>query len=165
MSGVEILGIAASVLQIAELGGRLSVKLFTFGRKIKNADKNIDSISQEIAATGAVLQQLGNTLEKDDQRKLCSDEAVTTARDLVAECHKVFSELEDSLDGRSSSSKLVSIWKNRLKYPFLEPQIDLLRSNLERLKSSLLVMLNILVLAGQIKRYIGSKFSLEFTAD
>jgi hypothetical protein len=58
MSGLEILGIAASVLQIAELGGRLSVKLFTFGRKIKNADKHIDGISQDIAATGAVLQQL-----------------------------------------------------------------------------------------------------------
>jgi hypothetical protein len=27
MSGIEILGIAASVLQIADLGGRLSVKL------------------------------------------------------------------------------------------------------------------------------------------
>lgn len=155
MSGVEILGIAAGVLQIAELGGRLSVKLYTFGRKIKNADKNIDSISQEIAATGAVLQQLGNTLKKDDQRKLCSDEALTTARKLVADCYKVFSELEDSLDGRSSSSKLVSNWKHRLKYPFLEPQIDLLLSNLERLKSSLLVMLNVLVLAGQIKRYMG----------
>lgn len=154
MSGVEILGIAAGVLQIAELGGRLSVKLYTFGRKIKNADKNIDSLSQEIAATGAVLQQLGNTLEKDDQRKLCSDEALTTARNLVADCQKVFSELEDSLDGRSSSSKLVSTWKHRLKYPFLEPQIDLLLSNLERLKSSLLVMLNVLVLAGQIKRYM-----------
>jgi hypothetical protein len=45
MSGLEILGIAASVLQIAEMGGRLSVKLFTFSRKIKNADKNIDSNS------------------------------------------------------------------------------------------------------------------------
>jgi hypothetical protein len=83
MSGLEILGIAASVLQIAELGGRLSVKHFTFSRKIKNADKNIDSQSQDIAATGAVLLQLGNTLKKDDQTSLCSDEAVTTARNLV----------------------------------------------------------------------------------
>jgi hypothetical protein len=158
MSGLEIVGIAASVLQIAELGGRLSVKLFTFGRKIKNADKNIDSISQDIAATGAVLQELGNTLKKDDQTRLCSDEAVATARMLVAGCHKVFTELNDTLDGSGSGSKLVLGWKQRLKYTFLEPQIDLLRTNLERLKSSLLVILNVLVFAEQIKKYISHLF-------
>jgi hypothetical protein len=158
MSGLEIVGIAASVLQIAELGGRLSVKLFTFGRKIKNADKNIDSISQDIAATGAVLQELGNTLKKDDQTRLCSDEAVATTRMLVAGCHKVFAELNDTLDGSGSGSKLVLGWKQRLKYPFLEPQIDLLRTNLERLKSSLLVILNVLVFAEQIKKYISHLF-------
>ena len=70
MSGVEILGIAAGVVQIAELGGKLSVKLFTFTRKIKNADRNIDSVSQDIAATGAVLQQLGNELKKDERLRL-----------------------------------------------------------------------------------------------
>jgi hypothetical protein len=37
MSGIEILSVAASVIQIAELGGKLSVKLFAFSRKIKNA--------------------------------------------------------------------------------------------------------------------------------
>jgi len=40
---------------IGILGGKLSVKLFIFARKIKNADKSISSISQDIAATGAVL--------------------------------------------------------------------------------------------------------------
>jgi hypothetical protein len=54
MFGIDILGIAASVIQIADLGGKLSVKLFTFSRKIKNAHKSIDSISQDISATGAI---------------------------------------------------------------------------------------------------------------
>lgn len=119
MSGLEILGIAASVLQIAELGGKLSVKLFTFGRKIKNADKNIDSISQDIAATCAVLQQLGITLRKDDQTRLCSAEAVSTAKHLLGECHKVFSDLNDTLDGSGSGSKLVLGWKQRFQISIL----------------------------------------------
>ena len=157
MSGVEILGIAAGVVQIAELGGKLSVKLFTFTRKIKNADRNIDSISQDIAATGAVLQQLGNELKKDEKLRLCSPEAIATARSLMQECHRVFKELDDAVDGKGkgfgSGTKVILGLKQRLKYPFLEPQIDMLKANLEKLKSSLLVMLNVLIFAEQLKKY------------
>jgi hypothetical protein len=99
MSGIEILGIAASVLQIADLGGGLSVKLFTFSRKIKNAHKSIDSITQEIAATGAILHQLGSELQKDKQLRLCSPEAVSTAKELVQACNRIFVELNTALDG------------------------------------------------------------------
>lgn len=152
MSGLEILGIAASVIQIADLGGKLSVKLFTFSRRIKNADKNIDSISQDIAATGAVLQQLGNELKKDENLRLCSREAVSIAEGLVSDCNKIFSELNGALDGTSTGNKLILGWKQRLKYPFLEPQIDLLRANLERLKSSILVILNVLIFAEQLRK-------------
>ena len=153
MSGVEIVGIAASVIQIAELGARLSVKLFVFSRKIKSADKSIDSISQDIAATGAVLQQLGSELSKDENAELCSNEALATTRNLVDSCMSVFKDLESSLDGRfPSSNSVVAGWKRRLKFPFLEAQIEVLRSNLERLKSSLLVMLNVLIFAAQVRR-------------
>ena len=71
MSEIEILGIAASVINVADLGGKLSVTFFTFARKIKNADKSISSISRDIAATGAVLHQLGNELKRNDQTRLC----------------------------------------------------------------------------------------------
>jgi Fungal N-terminal domain of STAND proteins len=151
MSGIEIISIAASVLQLADLGGRLSVKLFTFSRKIKNADKSIASISAEIAQTGSILQQLGNELQKDDQLRLCSAEAVATAKALVEECYKVFDELNESLESKSPKNKVVAAWKQRLKFPLIEPQVDLLRTNLERLKSSLLVMLNVLIFAEQLR--------------
>ena len=90
MSGIEILGIAASVLQIADLGGRLSVKVFTFSRKVKNADKNIDDVSRDIAGTGAILQQLGTMLKKDEQIRLCSSAAISTTTRLVDDCNQIF---------------------------------------------------------------------------
>lgn len=152
MSGIEILGVAASVLQIAELGGKLSVKLFTFSRKIKNADKCISSISKDIAATGAVLQQLANELRKDERLRLCSDQAVATTRILVDDCKKIFSELNEALDSRPSGNNCISGWMEKLKFPFLEPHVELLRSNLERLKSSLVVMLNVLIFAEQLRK-------------
>ena len=153
MSGVEILGVAAGVLQIAELGGKLSVKLFTFTRKIKNADKQIDSISQDIAATGAVLQQLGTELKKDEHLRLCSAEAVAEARKLMEACRGVFDELNDTIDGKGKArgaGKWLAL-KRGINYTFVEDQIQLLKAKLEHLKSSLLVMLNVLIFAGQLK--------------
>ncbi len=156
MSGVEILGIAASVLQIADLGARLSVNLFTFTRKVKNADKHIDLISQDIAGTGAVLQLLGKELEKDEGIRLCKTEAITHARSLVDDCHKIFKEINDAIDGSGKTGgagfKMIIGLKQRLKYPFLEPQIDLLKAKLERLKADLMVMLNVLIYGGQLRR-------------
>ncbi|KIW99218.1 uncharacterized protein Z519_00881 [Cladophialophora bantiana CBS 173.52] len=151
MSGLEIVGLAASVIQIAELGGKLSVRLFTFSRKIKNAHQSIDSISQDIAATGAVLAQLGNELRKEDNLRLRSPAALATTENLVESCNKLFTELNEAIDGGESGHKLIAEFKKRLRFPFLEPQIELLRSNLERLKTSLLVILNVLILAEQLR--------------
>src|SRR4051794_30020724 len=105
MSGVEILAIAASVLQIADLGGKVSVKLFAFSRKIKDANKNIDILSKDIASTGAVLQQLGLELKKDKTgaAQLCSQKLVTTAQGVVNECRTLFASLNKAIDGDSGN--------------------------------------------------------------
>ncbi|KAK5102697.1 mitogen-activated protein kinase kinase kinase [Lithohypha guttulata] len=151
MSGIEILGIAAAVLQIAELGGKLSVKLFTFSRKVENAHSSISSISKDIAATGAILQQLSSVLKKDEDLRLCSQEAIETARSLVSDCRKIFTDLDEALGTGSLSNKYIASLRDRLRYPFLEPHIDLLQANLERLKSSLVVILNVLIFAEQLR--------------
>lgn len=123
----------------------------------------MDCISQDIAGTLALLHQLENELKKDEQLHLCSQEAATTVRGLVEDCNKIFSELNEALDSKSTGHKLIVGWKQRLRYPFLEPQINLLRATLERLKISLLVMLNVLIFAQQLRReattlctYLGS---------
>jgi hypothetical protein len=59
MFRIEVLSIAAGVIQLADLGAKLSVKLFAFPRKTKIANRSIEAISKDVAATGAVLQQLG----------------------------------------------------------------------------------------------------------
>ena len=117
--------LAASVAQIADLGARLSVKLFVFSRRIKSADKSIQDVSQDIAMSGAVLQQLGDELSKDENAELVTKEALATVKDLIAGCKSVFAELDSSLDGRVSDHSLVPGWKLRVKFPFLESQVDL----------------------------------------
>lgn len=160
MSGAEILGVAASVLQIADLAARLSVNLFTFTCKVKNADKSIKSISQDIAGTGAVLQLLGHELKKDESLRLCSSQATSQARTLVDDCYKIFKEIDDTIEGKCKGGgagfKIIIGLKQRLKYAFLEPQIDLLQARLERLKADLMVMLNVLIYGGQLRRWVHS---------
>lgn len=164
MSGLEVLAIAASVLQIADLGARLSVKLFTVSRSVKGAERAIQSVSQEIAVTSTVLGQLGNELKKDEQGELYSTEAISTTNGIIDGCRGVFEELERALGGKNGSgdegkdegggSTTFADLKKRLRFTFMESQIDGLRSKLERFKSSLLVMLNLLIFAGQIRRYV-----------
>lgn len=151
MSGLEILGIAASVVQIADLGARLSVQLIGFSRKVKEANKSIEAISQEIAVTGAVLQELGAELKKDDNKSGCSRRALQTAQELVSACKDIFKEIDEII--KPNGSTAASSWKQRLKYPFFESKLALLRTKLESLKSSLLVILNVLVYAEQIRKY------------
>jgi hypothetical protein len=150
MSGVEIFGIAASVLQIADLGAKVSVKLFGFARKVRGAAEKIDLISKEIAATGALLQQLGEQLDKDSQAQLLRRELVDSADELVQECKRIFKNIDKAIDGKPGNKVILSL-KQKIHYTYLESEIDALRMNLENLKSSVGIMQNILIYAEQLR--------------
>lgn len=150
MSGIEIFGIGASVLQIADLGTRVSVKLFGFARKIRGAAEKIDLISKEIAATGALLQQLSEQLDKDSKTQLLRRELVDSANELVQECNKIFKNIDKAIDGTSGNKIILSL-KQKVHYAYLESEIEALRMNLENLKSSICIMQNILIYAEQLR--------------
>lgn len=63
MSGLEAIGAAASIIQIADLGTKLSIKLFTLYLQYKNANQSIQSLSSDVALTCAILRELGKNLE------------------------------------------------------------------------------------------------------
>lgn len=156
MSGLELVGVAASILQIAEIGGQLSIKLCTFCHKVKNADRNLQNLSHDVALTSNVLRHLGDSLEQDKQGQLYSKHALATAQDVLGECKKVFEEIGDAIDcvdGKSTKDK-VNRMVTRIGFVLREPQLDVLKSNLERLKSTMLLMLNVIMYAGQIQRYV-----------
>ena len=152
------LGIIASVAQIADLGVRLSLRLYTFGETVASADNSISAISKDVSLTSSVLRELGQTLEKDQQSRLCSQNALETADGIVKECFEIFQSMDKSLaksmsrlglqNGQRGAKTVAAL--ERLKWPFLQPKMQLLRSNLERLKSTLLLMLNVLTYARQV---------------
>ena len=157
------LGTIASVVQIADVGLRLSIKLYTFGEIVASADRSVISISKDVSLTSGVLKELGQILDKDKETRTFSENAVQTADGVVKECLEVFQEMENMLvkkmpglatgdrDGKGvERAKRAMVMLERLKWGFLQPKLELLRSNLDRLKSTLLLMLNVITYARQV---------------
>ncbi|GFF51665.1 polyamine oxidase [Aspergillus lentulus] len=153
MSGLEIIGIAASILQIADLGATVSVKLCTFYRQLKSADQSAHSLSSEVALTCSILRQLGENLKQDEQTRLYSAQAFDTAQEVLRECEKVFRRISAAVDESRADATKNAIQRaaRRLGFVLMERELDLLRGNLERLKSTMLLLLNVIMYAGQLR--------------
>jgi hypothetical protein len=154
MSGLEILGIAASILQIADLGATVSVKLCTFYRQLKSADQSAQSLSSEVALTCSILRQLGENLKQDEQTRLYSAQAFDTAQEVLRECEKVFRRISAAVDESraDATSNALQRAAKRLGFVLMEKELEVLRGNLERLKSTMLLLLNVIMYAGQVRR-------------
>ncbi|RHZ73315.1 hypothetical protein CDV55_105621 [Aspergillus turcosus] len=153
MSGLEILGIAASILQIADLGATVSVKLCTFYRQLKAADQAAQSLSSEVALTCSILRQLGENLKQDETTRLYSAQAFETAQEVLRECEKVFRRISGAIDESRGDVTKNAIQRaaRRLGFVLMEKELDVLRGNLERLKSTMLLLLNVIMYAGQVR--------------
>ena len=151
------LGIAASVLQIADIGLRLSLRLYTFGETVASADKSIISISKDVSLTSNVLKELGQTLDRDQSSRICSPHGVSMADSIVKECMEIFQEMDQVLVKKFANTKSVEKDRmvkaiqtlDRLRWPFIKSRMELLTSNLERQKTTLVLLLNVIALAKQ----------------
>lgn len=59
------LGKIASVLQIADVGLRLCLRLYTLGGRVASADNFIKSLFKDVSLTSDVLKELDHTLGSD----------------------------------------------------------------------------------------------------
>ena len=154
MSGLEALGVAASIIQVADLGTKLSVKLFSFYRRLKNANESIQLLSNEIALVSAILRELGDNLKGGESAQICSDEALRTLTLVLNQCRDVLRLIQKVIDttDQNGKSRFQQV-TGKFRLVLLEPSLDQLKVNLERLKSTMLLLLNVIMYAGQIRRY------------
>ena len=140
----EVLAFVASIVAVVDAGLKLSTALYTFADSVYHAKKVLRNIAHDIALTSAVLDELGKLLKKDSNARLCSNGAFTTAEKAIKECENVYAEI-NVVACKSMKSKT-----ERLKWPFREARMESLRSNLERLKTTLLLLLNVLSYAREL---------------
>lgn len=165
----------ASVIGIAGAGVKLSIKLYTFSETVSTAPDSIKSIAKDISLISSALEQLGDNLKHDEQARLYSKKTLALAQTTIKECEAVFEEIEGTLkksmerlstspaaDGRGRKpGKVVLSAMERMKWPFLQPKMELLRSDLEKLKTTLMLMMEVLSHARKVqKQYV--PINLEF---
>ena len=146
------LAAVAAIIQIADIGFRLSIRLFSFAESVANADQAIISTSKDVSLTSSVLKEVGEVLKKDQSVRTYSANAIKTASDIVTECSEVFEAMEKVLVERfpNSSSHCrdkgsrTAMALERFKWSYWQPKLQLLTGNLDRLRSTLLVMLNVI---------------------
>lgn len=154
------IGIAGSIVGIVAAGVKLTSSLYTFYGTVSEADETIRSIAADVSITTSVLQELSRNLEQDAQGRISSANAVLTAKRAIEECDHVFKRIHHILQKALNSTapndrsvpreEIVVHVKARLKWAFLQPTMNMLRGNLDRLKASLTLMLQVLLYAQKL---------------
>lgn len=146
--------ITASIIGVAGAGFRLSLILNAVGSEISNAECDIHSIAKGISLFSLMLKQVGKTMEEG--RTVASHSAIQTATEIRDHSQVVFDEIKNMVDlaqGRDDMGHLRSITiAQRIKLCFKKRKVQYLMGQLESLKLSLSIMLQIL----QMGKYIAA---------
>lgn len=154
----EVVGLAASILQIAGAGVKLSTALYNFASSASRADRDVADIADDVMLTANALDSVGKVFEKEDGKTVVSRRAIQDANGLIKRCDAVFGEIQEVVEKRrkvcKDGKKILSTF-GKFSWPLKEQRIELLRRRLESLKNSLMLLLHVLQLAnGQAKGYI-----------
>jgi hypothetical protein len=140
----ESLGLVASVIQVAGPGVQLSKTLYEYVNGILTADRRIKDIAAEIKMTSVVIEELGDMFKQEEMAPLVSKKAVKTANETITECSALFAQIDATL--KKSKKKTFG----RLTMPFRDAKLELLRSHVDKLKSTLQLLMQVLKLAHQV---------------
>src|ERR1700761_5528759 len=139
----EVLG----VLQVAQSGFSLANTLYNYATSVKGAEKDLKAIAKDVELTSKVLQQTHEQIKKDKDADLRTSEAIDVTGDVLKGCSDAFQEVDEALKGSiktGSDGKASVTMTGRLKWPLKSSKLEVLRANLEKLKTTLLLMLSVL---------------------
>lgn len=152
--------IIATIMGIARAGFRLSLILNAVGVEMATADVEIQNIARAISNYAFILKQLALTLES--AKSIATQSAMETAKQIADQSQVVFDDIKDmtELDQRKDKQgNLRSIAVNqRVNWCFKQQRLQYLLGQLESLKLSLSIMLQVLQLGKLLVsiRYAGA---------
>lgn len=140
------------MLEVAGAGFRLSLLLNAVGVELATEDLEIQKIAKEISLFSLMLKQVGLTLEGPES--IASQAALDTANEIAEQSQTVFTEVKEMVEmsqQRDANGNLRSITiAQRVKWCFKKQRVQYLLGQLEALKLSLAIMLQILQLGKRI---------------
>lgn len=93
MGGLEGAGVAASTLQVADIGLRLSKGIYDYAESVASADSRLTRIGNHVDLTSKVVKQVGDVFSSPVSEQIASQEALNLGHDAAKECEEVFKEL------------------------------------------------------------------------
>jgi hypothetical protein len=139
------LSVAASIISIADVGLRVATKLYTYVNAARRAPESVRSLAQEVSLTAAILSDLGNLLKTDGAAKLASPTAMETAKQAVLGCQVIFDEINNEFEKAGMGMGL-----RKWVWPMLDDKVKVMMGGLERGKSTILLLLNVITFAKQV---------------
>lgn len=165
------LTLIVSIAGLAGFGIQMVQVLNQYASSVKDSKGHIGSIIYDIKLTTSVLEEFDahlkeESLAKSDPKADCavmlSGGAGEAAAHAIKRCRTVFDEICELLkvkktqleDGKFKLELKVSL-SQKLKWNFLQPRIELLRSDLDKIKATLQLQLTV-VTYGLMKRMYAS---------
>jgi hypothetical protein len=145
------LSIAASAIQVADAGFKLYGAISQYIKDYADANKHVKRLRDEVKTTSWALSQLGSLLKEDEDIKLCKPEALSETETALKGCQTAFDEVScivaEFVPPTPGGTILTS---KRLKWPFKKAKVNLLLAQLERLKTTLLLVFKVLSYASKL---------------
>lgn len=149
--------LAAGVVGLAAFGVHLVEILNKYSSSVKDAKGRTNAILYDTKLMTSVLQQFKDHLDEDTAVSM-SDQAKQIAQDAISRCDIVFQNIHEILtskrrpDPADPAQPTASLnLRGQLRWPFMEPRLELLRGNLEKIKSTLQLLMRV-VTWGIIKK-------------
>ncbi|EXJ76837.1 hypothetical protein A1O3_10482 [Capronia epimyces CBS 606.96] len=142
------IGPIASIIGVAGAGFRLSFILNAVSCEVPEYGLGlVHSISKSVTLFSMILKQTGTALQAADS--VHSNEAVQTAKSIAEESTRVFDEINDMLDRlrtKQISGDISPTIQQRFRWCFRHHRVTYLLAQLESLKLSLFLMLQVIEL-------------------
>lgn len=136
------------MLGVAGAGFRLSLLLNAVGVELATTDPEIQKIAKEISLCSLMLKQVGLICEGPES--IASQAALDTANEIASQSQTIINEVKEMAEmsqQRDANGHLRSIIiAQRVKWCFKKQRVQYLLGQLEALKLSLAIMLQILQL-------------------
>lgn len=162
---MEPFGVATGVLQVASTGFLLAKTLSEYARNVKDARSDLSNIANEVEVTSKVLQNFGVLLSDETTKAVCSPQLHADAQDALDGCEAAFNDLDNVFKsfckpGESVKSSPIARWK----WPLNKSKTKAHQERLERLKSSLSLMLNMVEFARNSSLKYKTTYQVSFEA-
>lgn len=143
------LGLVASIIQIAGAGVHLTMELYAFGSAFAGAKEDTDDIALGVSLYCMTLKQLAEKLQH--KNSVQSPQALKGIADIKDKSEQVFARIAAILP-RSAAHPDTMTLVQRFKWNFKKARVNLLLGQLDSLKLTLLLLVQIFAIGEEAQR-------------